>query len=136
MTRQCYALFFFAVLIMAATSTRIAPRSARIVIAVTGVGIAVTHYSSAYLAACAVISAWILCLVFRMPRTQRAVTGLVAGVVASATLLWGLLVARTEATCTEIISSIRADGSAPPGQRQPVVQVAQWGQVSRLVDSA
>jgi uncharacterized membrane protein len=109
-TRQCYALFFFALLIMAIISVRMSPTSARWLAAISGIGIAVTHYSSAYLAAGAVIVGCLLTIAMREPQASRILTIPVATIIVGAAVGWGGYVARTGSSIGEALTSIRAEG--------------------------
>jgi hypothetical protein len=133
-TRQCYALFFFAVIVLAVSSHALAPRSARWVVAAAGVGIALSHYSSAYLAAGAVLVGWILVLAYRTPRESRTLTAPVVGVVVGSTIVWGLLIARTGSNFHQLATSIRNDGlRLLPGAGNPISRWLHGASVSQLV---
>lgn len=109
-TRQCYALFFFALLVMAVTSRRISNRTAQLVAAAAGVGVAVTHYSSAYLTAGAVVIGCVLTLALRTEKGARVLTVPVTAVIVGAAGIWGGFIAKTGSSLSELASSIRADG--------------------------
>jgi hypothetical protein len=109
-TRQSYAVLFFTLLIMAVTSRRLQPRAAQVLACVAGLGLAMTHYSSAYLAAGAVLMGWLLTLVFRPKKGTKVLTLPVTAVVVGAAVLWGGFVAKTGSNFRQILASIRADG--------------------------
>lgn len=109
-TRQCYALFFFSVLVLALSSRTLSVTQARVAAVVGGVGVAVTHYSTAYLAAGAVLCGYLLSLALRQERARRVLSLPVTAVVVGAAVLWGAVVARTGNSIGNVLSSIRKDG--------------------------
>jgi uncharacterized membrane protein len=109
-TRQCYALFFFALLVMAVTSKRLPVRTARWLVCMSAVGIAVTHYTSAYFAALAVLFGCALTYIFRTERTQRVLTLPVAVVVVGITALWDAAIAKSQSNVVQLYNAIRTDG--------------------------
>jgi hypothetical protein len=136
-TRQCYALFFFAVIVMAVVSQAPSPRSARWIVAAAGVGIALSHYSSAYLAAGAVLVGWLLFLAYRTPRELRTITAPVVGIVVGATVVWGLLIARTGNNFHQLATSIRNDGlRLLPGSGNVITRWLHGASVSQLVHAS
>ena len=109
-TRQCYGLFFFAVLIFATMSMRLDVRVARLLVVVAGIGVALSHYSTAYITAFVVIGGWLATLAFRTEPNRRVLTTpITLGVVASAGV-WGGAIARTGSNFSQIVSSIHNDG--------------------------
>jgi hypothetical protein len=133
-TRQCYALFFFAVIVMAVVAQAPSPRSARWVVAAAGVGTALSHYSSAYLAAGAVLVGWLLFLAYRTPRGLRTLTAPVVGIVLGTTVVWGLLIAKTGSNFHQLATSIRNDGlRLLPGSGNPITRWLHGASVSQLV---
>ena len=109
-TRQCYALFFFALLLWSLTTRLTKVAVARAVAVMSGVGVALTHYSSAYLAAGAVATGWACSLLVRSPRATRVLAAPVTIVIVGVTVLWGSVVARTGSSISQVLDSIRADG--------------------------
>ena len=135
-TRQCYALFFFSLLVLAIVPGRLAPRTARAVAIASGVGLALTHYSTAYLAAGAVIVGCALCSIARAPRETRILTLPVSGVIVGAAALWGGIVAKTGSSIGQIASSIRSDGfQLLPGTGGILSRWLTGASVSQLVNS-
>lgn len=135
-TRQCYALFFFSLLVLAISSTSLPRRSAQALACASGVGIAVTHYSSAYLAAGAVLLACAATYAARTPRDVRVLTWPVTSVVVGAAVLWGGLVARTGSSISQVLSSVRSDGlGLLPGTGGVVERWLRGASISQLVNA-
>jgi hypothetical protein len=135
-TRQCYALFFFSILVLALTSTRLPTPLARVAAVIGGVGVVVTHYSTAYLAAGGVLCGYLLSLVLRSDRSRRVLTTPVTVVVVAMAGLWGGLVAKTGDSISKVLSSIRADGfSFLPGGGSIVTRWLHAASISRLVNA-
>lgn len=109
-TRECYAIFFFALLVLAVTSTKLPTRHARALVVVAGLGMALTHYTTAYLAAGAVLTAWLLSLVLRPSRGKRVLATAVVAINVAAAAIWGSFVARTGSNIREVAHAISADG--------------------------
>jgi hypothetical protein len=136
LTRQCYALFFLALLVMAVTSRRLDPKASRMLACASGIGIAVTHYSSAYLAAGAVILGCALTICFRTERRYRVLTLPVTSTLVGVTLLWGGFVARTGRSIGQVLSSIRADGfNFLPGSTDFLTRWLHGASISQLVNA-
>jgi hypothetical protein len=134
-TRQCYALFFFSLLVIAVAPGRLAPRTARVVAMASGLGLALTHYSTAYLAAGAVLVGCALTLA-RTPKATRVLTWPVASVIVGAAALWGGLVARTGSSIGQIVDSIRSDGfQLLPGTGSILTRWLSAASVSQLVNA-
>ena len=134
-TRQCYALFFFCVLVMAVGSARLPVRAARVVAAAGGVGVAVTHYSTAYLTAGAVLVGCALTYAYRTPREQRVLSLWVSTVIVGAAVAWGALVAKTGSSISQVLASIRSDGfKLLPGTGGLVTKWLSAASVSRIVN--
>jgi hypothetical protein len=109
-TRQCYALLFFTLLVMAVSSRRLPIRAARVLAALSGLGMAVTHYNSAYIAAACAIGGWFLCLLLQRRRADVVLTTPVTACVVGAAALWGAFVAKTGNSFSEVADSIRREG--------------------------
>jgi|GEM_PF-1757914 len=136
-TRQCYALFFFSLLVLAISPGRLAPSTARFVAVASGVGLALTHYSSAYLAAAAVIIGCALSYLSRTPNDQKVLTVPVSGVIVGAALLWGGVVAKTGSSISQIAHSIRAEGfQLLPGSGSVLARWLRGASVSQLVNAS
>jgi hypothetical protein len=135
-TRQCYAFFFFSLLVLAIVPGRLAPSTARAVAIASGVGLALTHYSSAYLAAGAVIVGCALTYLSRTPNSTRILTLPVSSAIIGAAALWGGFVARTGSSFSQIVNSIRADGlQLLPGTGSVVSRWLSGASVSQLVNA-
>jgi len=109
-TRQCYSLVFFAALLLAVGTTSMSPRAARLVAAGAGVGMAVTHYSTAYLAATTVAVGFLATVIARSPKPTRILTAPVTAIVVGAAYLWGGVVAHTGSNFTALYQSISRQG--------------------------
>jgi uncharacterized membrane protein len=109
-TRQCYALFFFGVLLFAVTSPLLKATTARKLSIIAGAGIAVTHYSTAYLAAAAIAMGWIASVIYRVPKAQRVLSASVSLVIVGFIIAWGSLIARTGSSLSQVWASIKRDG--------------------------
>lgn len=109
-TRQCYALFFFSILVLALSTKVLSTAQARWAAVIGGVGVAVTHYTTAYLAAGAVLCGFAFSLAMRQDRMRRVLSAPVTVAVVGVAVLWGALVARTGDGIGRVLSSIRADG--------------------------
>jgi hypothetical protein len=136
-TRQCYALFFLSLLVLAIASTRLAPSTARALAVASGVGLALTHYSSAYLAAGAVVVGCALTYLAKAPGASRVLTLRVSVVFVAVVALWGGIVARTGSSISQITSSIRNDGlQLLPGTGSVVSRWLSGAGVSQLVNAS
>lgn len=109
-TRECYGIFFFGLLVLAVASKRLEPRSARVVAVVAGIGMAVTHYSTAYIAAVAVVIAWLLSQVIRPKNERMVLTKTVVLVDVGAAVLWGTFVANTSSNINQVVKAISKSG--------------------------
>lgn len=109
-TRQCYALFFFGILLFAISSSGLKTSIARTLCVIAGIGIAVTHYSSAYLAAGGIAVGWLASFIYRVPKFQRVLSTPVALTVVMFTIAWGSLVAKTGSSLNQVWASIKRDG--------------------------
>jgi len=135
-TRQCYALFFFSVLVMAVGTSRLSVASARVIAAASGVGVAVTHYSTAYLTSGAVIVGCLLTYAYRAPRAQRVLTVWVSAIIVGAALAWGAIVAKTGSNISQVLASIRTDGlKLLPGSGGIVSKWLSAASVSKIVNA-
>ena len=109
-TRQCYALFFFALLVMAITSKQLPVRTARLLACASAAGIAITHYTSAYFAALAVLLGCAFTYLLRTERAQRVLTLPVTAVIVGIVALWDAAVAKSQSNVVQLFSAIRKDG--------------------------
>jgi len=109
-TRECYAIFFFSLLVLAVSSTKLQTKHARALVVIAGLGMAFTHYTTAYLAAGAVLTAWLLSLMLRPNRGRRVLTTAVVAVNVAAATVWGSFVARTGSNIRQVAHAISADG--------------------------
>jgi uncharacterized membrane protein len=109
-TRQCYALFFFALLVLAVTSKRIPVRTARWLACVSTLGIAMTHYTSAYFAALAVLFGCAFGFLLRTERGQRVLTLPVTSAIVGVTALWDAAIAKSQSNVVQLYTAIRTDG--------------------------
>ena len=135
-TRQCYALFFFSLLVLAIVPGRLATPTARTLAIASGVGLALTHYSSAYLAAGGVIVGCALTYLVRTPRASRILNWQVSTAIVGAAVVWGGFVARTGASIKQIVTSIRTDGfQLLPGTGSIVSRWLGGASVSKLVNA-
>lgn len=109
-TRQCYALFFFALLVLSVTSKKLPIRTARWLACISALGIAVTHYTSAYFAALAVLLGCAASYVLRTEKKKRVLTLPVTAVVVGVTALWDAAIAKSQSNVTQLFADIRKDG--------------------------
>jgi len=108
--RQCVALFLFTVVIQLVSDPTAPIRRVRVLAAVLGLGLAVSHYSTAYMSAAAVVVAWLFGLVLRAHWSRRVLTAPVAASFAGAALIWGLVVANTGSYLGQVFDAIRTSG--------------------------
>jgi hypothetical protein len=135
-TRQCPALFFFAVLVLAMVTTDLPLRTAQVLACVGGIGLAVTHYSSAYLAAGAVLVGCAVTYAVRAPKATRVLAWPVTALVVGVVVAWGGLVARTGSSISQVLTSIRVDGlNLLPGTGGLVSRWLQGASISQLVNA-
>ena len=94
--RQSVALFPFTLLILLVADPPARIRRVRVLAIVLGIGLAVSHYSTAYLTIGAVLTAWLLGVALRTRPVSvgSSPPGATAGIT-GAGLIWGLLVADT-----------------------------------------
>lgn len=135
-TRQCYALFFFSILVMALSSRVPSTTQARAAAVIAGMGVAVTHYSTAYLAAGAVLFGYLLSLAFRQQRSRRVLTTPVTAAVVGSALLWGFFVAKTGTSIGKVLKAIRSDGlNFLPGTGGIVSRWLNAASISKIVNA-
>ena len=135
-TRQCYALFFFSLLVLAIVPGRLATPTARTLAIASGVGLALTHYSTAYLAAGAVIVGCALESLVKTPRATRILTYPVSAVIVGAAVVWGAVVAKTGTSISQLARSIRTDGlQLLPGTGSILSRWLSGASVSQLVNA-
>jgi hypothetical protein len=108
--RQSVALFLFTLVIQLVTDPPARIRRVRVLVVVIGAGLAVSHYSSAYLTAGGVLTAWLLGVVLRADRSRRVLTASAAAGIVGVALLWGLLVAHTSSYLGQVAHAIRRSG--------------------------
>jgi len=135
-TRQCYALFFFSLLVMSLAVTRLPRRTAQALACVGGVGLAITHYSSAYLAAGAVVVGCGLTYALRSPKALRVLSWPVTAVIAGSAALWGGAVARTGGSIGGVLTSVRVHGlDIFPGTGGLLTRWLRGASISQLVSA-
>lgn len=136
-TRQCYALFFFSVIVVALSSRTLSTTQARAAAVIGGLGVAVTHYSTAYLTAGAVLCGYVLSLVLRSERSQRVLSTPITAVIVGVAVLWGAFVARTGTSIGKVLSSIRSDGfNVFPGTGGIVSRWLNAASISKIVNAS
>ncbi|MGA9077713.1 MAG: hypothetical protein WB383_05225 [Acidimicrobiales bacterium] len=108
--RQSVALFFFTLVIQLVADPPAPIRRVRVLAVVMGIGLAVSHYSTAYLVAGAVVTGWLTGLALRSDRSRRVLTSGVAAGFVGAALLWGLLIAHTAPYLRQVAHAIRVSG--------------------------
>lgn len=136
-TRQSYAVFFFSLLVLALVPSPLTARSRRLLVAGAGLGIAWCHYSSAYLAAAAVVVGYLLTLLVRERRSERVLTLPVVALVGAAAGLWGGLVAKTGSNFQQLLDSIRKDGfQFLAGSGNPLTRWLQAASNSQIVNAS
>jgi hypothetical protein len=135
-TRQCPALFSFSLLVLAIVPGRLSVGTARALAVASGVGIALTHYSTAYLAAGAVIVGCALASLVKEPKASRILTVPVSAVIVGAAAVWGGFVAKTGTSISQIAHSIRTDGfQLLPGTGSILSRWLSGASVSQLVNA-
>lgn len=108
--RQSVALFLFTLLIQLVADPPARISRVRVLVVVIGAGLAVSHYSSAYLTAGAVLTAWLLGVVLRADRSRRVLTASATAGIVGVALVWGLLVAHTGSYLSQVVHAIRRSG--------------------------
>ncbi len=108
--RQSVALFLFTLLLQLIADPPARIRRVRVLAVVIGAGLAVSHYSSAYLTAGAVLTAWLLGVVLRTDRSRRVITASAATGIVGVALVWGLFVADTASYLSHVAQAIRQSG--------------------------
>jgi hypothetical protein len=108
--RQSVALFLFTLLIQLVADPPARIRRVRVLVVVIGAGVAVSHYSSAYLTAGAVLTAWLLGVVLRADRARRVLTASATAGIVGVALVWGLFVAHTASYLGQVARAIRRSG--------------------------
>lgn len=109
-TRQCAAFLFLGVLLLGLFSPSLTTSVARRLTVIGGIGVAVTHYSTAFLMAGGLIVAYVLTLIVRSPRTVRVLTFPVCAAVVGLTALWESVVAHTGASVVNVWRAISVNG--------------------------
>lgn len=108
--RQCVALFLFTLVIQLVAHPPNPVRRTRLLVVIIGIGLAVSHYSTAYLAAGAALTGWLLGLALRSDRSRRVLTAWVAWGIAAAAAIWGLVIADTGSYLRQVADAIRRSG--------------------------
>lgn len=108
--RQSVALFLFTLVLQLVADPPARIRRVRILVVVLGAGLAVSHYSSAYLTAGAVLTAWLLGVVLRADRSRRVLTASATAGIVGVALVWGLLIAHTGPRLGQVVDAIRRSG--------------------------
>ena len=130
-SRQCYAILFLALLVFSIASVRLSTNSARVLALAAMVGIAITHYSTAYIAAVLVLGAAVLSYLLPTTRKARVLTLPVAGGTAAVVLLWDVLFARANSNLSQVVSTLspgsKSGGTAPPPITRPGLSCTKSG---------
>jgi hypothetical protein len=135
-TRQCYSLLFFTLLVMAVASRRLPTRTARVLAVSAGLGLAVTHYNSAYIAACCALGGWLLSLAVQRERPTRVLTTPVTACIVGAAALWGALLAKTTNSFSRVLTSIQHSGFRfLPSGGSIFTKWIRGANISKLVDA-
>ena len=108
--RQCVALFLFALVVQLIAQPTASINRVRFVTVIVGIGLAVSHYTTAYLGAAAVLVAWLLGVALRSERSRRVITAPVAALFAGSAITWGIFVAHTSLNLAQVANSIRLSG--------------------------
>ena len=108
--RQSIALFPFTLLILLVADPPARIRRVRVLAIVLGIGLAVSHYSTAYLTIGAVLTGWLLGVALRTDRSRRVLTAGATAGITGAGLIWGLLVADTGPRLRQVAHAIRYSG--------------------------
>jgi len=103
--RQCYSLLFLAVLVFAVSSTTLPVRSARVLALVGGMGIVVSHYSTALFAGAAVLVGCLALIVRRTPLSERVLNLPVALPIVLLTYGWDLHFAHAESNVSQVVAA-------------------------------
>ena len=109
-TRQCWALWFFAVILFALVDARQRCSRDTSLLVAASAAMAVTHYSTALLGVGALIFAALANFALRAPRQQRFLTGTVTASIAGFTLLWETFIAKTGTNLRQLQQSISDTG--------------------------
>jgi len=129
-SRQCYALIFLALLVFSVSSVRLSVSSARVLAISAIVGTAITHYSTAFVAAAALVCAWVFGYLLRAPARVRVLTMRVVGGTAVAVALWDVLVARASSNLSQVAAGLTAgpgSGNLPTPVTGPGVRCTPSG---------
>lgn len=109
-TRQCWALFFFAMLIFLLVTFPRPSARVRILAVALGFGMAASHYSTALIAAGAIIAAWLVMEIVRYPNKSRLLDRYVAASIIAITLLWESLIAHIGSNISDVANAINDYG--------------------------
>jgi hypothetical protein len=109
-TRQCYGLLFFSLIVVAVVSPNVPTKVARSLVFLGAAGLAVTHYSSAYLACGALLVGWLFGFLYRQKGSERVLTTFVTFTIVAFTVLWEEFVAKSGSGISTLISTIRTRG--------------------------
>jgi hypothetical protein len=97
---------------------------------------ALSHYSSAYIAAACVLGAWVLSLIVRQDPDTRVLTFPVVSTVVGTALIWGAFVARTGSNFSQTFSSISTQGfRLLPGSGSLLSRWINGADISKLVSA-
>lgn len=126
-SRQCYAILFLSVLVFAISSVRLSTNSARVLALAAIGGIAITHYSTAFIAAAIVVGAAGLSYLLPTQRTARVLSLPVAGGTAAVVVLWDVIFAGANSNLSQVVSAISTGpkgggGTTPPPVKYPALR--------------
>jgi len=129
-SRQCYAILFLAVLVFSISSIRLSTNSARVLALAAMVGTAITHYSTAFIAAAILIGAAGLSYLLPTKRKARVLTLPVAGGTAAVVVLWDVLFAGANSSLSQVASTLSTGpgkGTLPPPINRPGLRCTPTG---------
>jgi uncharacterized membrane protein len=135
-TRECYALLFFTLLVLAITSPRLDIKAARRLATLAGLGIVLTHYTTAFITSGMIVVAWIFAVAWRSPKATRVVTAPVAWTIAASTVVWEVLVANTTSNFSNVLSALQDQGlRLLPSSGSLFSRWIKGASISQLVDA-
>ena len=109
-TRQCDALFVFAVLLLVITDRPGPVRRTRVLLGILGTSIVVLHYSTSYLTISALVLAALAGWILIRDRSRRLLTLPVLGITATITILWDAVIANVGSSVQTTVSTVRSQG--------------------------
>jgi hypothetical protein len=136
-TRQSWALFLFASLLMMIVTIPTGSKRLRVAIVFLVSGVAMSHYTTAYVAVAVLAFGWLVALLCRVDRSRQLLTGPVVGAACAVTALWDWAFAHTSRNFSQISHALASSGfQILPGTGGILSRWIQGGAAGTLVSAS